>query len=304
MLRYLTAAGALKLFSVNGLTKQAYRYLGNTVGAKRRRQAGLPSVYVERARNVVDQARKHGIIRPGDRLLELGTGWLHWEATVLRLFYDVEVSLFDVWDNRQFGVFRRYFADLATVVDREIPMDASEKARVHDVLGRLVRADSFDQAYAALGHRYIVNPKGTLDALPDDSFSFAFSCSVLEHVGREIIPSFMDGCYRVLKPGGYCLHVIDLSDHLAHYDKTVCSKNYMRYSDAVWRAFFENDVQYINRVQRSEWLAHFERVGFTLLEEHRNTVDLDGVKIAAAYSDLDGDDPACLAMSVLFRKPH
>ena len=299
----MTVAGALKLFSANNLTKKLYRRLGNTAGAKRRVQAGLPRVYVERASDIIAKVRKYDIIKPGDKLLELGTGWLHWESTVLRLFYDVEVSLFDVWDNRQFSVFQRYFAEFATIIDREIEMKEPQRARAHSLLGALARAKSFEDVYGMLGHRYIVNPKGTLDMFPDDYFSFVFSCSVLEHIHKDIVASVIRGLHRVLRPGGYSFHVIDLSDHLAHYDeKKVSLKNYLRYSDAVWRAFFQNDVQYFNRVQRPEWLVDFEQAGFALLGEQRNTVDLTGVKIAGTYTGLSHDDLACLAMNVVHRK--
>ena len=43
---------------------------------------------------------------------------------------------------------------------------------------------------------------------------------------------------------------------LYHYDTSVSAKNYLRYSDAVWKRWFENRVQYFNRVQRREWLTN------------------------------------------------
>lgn len=304
MFRYVTVASALKLFSTNDLTKKVYRYLGNTMGANRRAHAGLPRAYLERAREILAQVRKHDILKPGDRVLELGTGWVHWEATVLRLFYSVQVELFDVWDNRQFKVFQGYVAELATVMDREIPISQAEMVCVHRLLGMLAKANSFADVYAMLGYRYIVDSNGTLDIFPDNHFKLIVSSSVLEHVKKELIASVIDGCYRMLAPGGYCIHLIDLSDHLAHYDKNVSLKNYLRYPDATWRILFQNDVQYFNRVQRPEWHDYFERAGFVLVEEHRNTVDLAGVRIAPVYAGLTTDDLACLAMHVVYRKPN
>src|SRR5262245_14725895 len=162
MLRYLLTAAALKAFSATPSTKRLYRGLGNSLGSTRRARAGLPQPYIDRARGIVETVRRLDLVRRGDRLLELGTGWLHWESTVLRLFFDVEVTLFDVWDNRQFGPLQRYFHDFAAVVDREIPMTPAEGRRVHDLLDRLARTRDFDEAYALLGHRYVVNSGGKI----------------------------------------------------------------------------------------------------------------------------------------------
>lgn len=305
MVRYMMAAGALKVFSANSQTKKLYRFIGNSVGAKRRVNAGLPHVYVDRAKEIMMQVRKHNAIKPGYRLLELGTGWLHWESTILRLFYDVEVYLFDVWDNRQFPAFQQYFRDFAAVVDSTIPMTNAEKERVHGLLDKLQKTTSFEEVYALLGHKYIVNPKGTLEQFPDNYFDLAFSCSVLEHVEEQIIPVFMQGSYRVLKPGALAIHLVDLGDHLTLYDSTMTyNKNYLRYSDTVWRLFFQNDVQYFNRIQRPQWKRYFSDAGFQLVEERAELIDLNGVKISETFSQFDRSDLTCLTLKVVHRKPN
>jgi hypothetical protein len=37
--------------------------------------------------------RQHSIVKTGDRIIELGTGWLHWDALIWRLFYDVRCGV-------------------------------------------------------------------------------------------------------------------------------------------------------------------------------------------------------------------
>lgn len=304
MLRYALAAAAFKAFSAAPPTKRLYRTLGNTFGARKRARVGLPPLYVERARGIVEQVRRFDLVRPGDRLLELGTGWLHWESTVLRLFFDVRVTLFDVWDNRQFAPFQRYFSDFARVVDAEIAMAPAERERVHGLLSRIARTESFDEAYDVLGHTYVVNPRGTIDALPSDTFALVFSASVLEHVSADLVRGVVADMARVLKPGGHTLHLIDLGDHLAYYDPAVpCLKNYLRYSERTWRTLFQNDVQYFNRVQPAEWLAAFADAGLALVDERRNTIDLTGVEVAEAFKRCRATDLACSTMTVLHRRP-
>jgi hypothetical protein len=90
MLRYVAAAAALKFASLPPASP-LYRKVGNQVGARRQVRSRLDPAegYVVRARRVLDLCNEHGLIRDGASILEIGTGWVHWEATVLRLFYDV-----------------------------------------------------------------------------------------------------------------------------------------------------------------------------------------------------------------------
>jgi hypothetical protein len=106
MLGYMTTAAALNAFSLSPQTKQLYRWLGNTLGQRERIRRGLDMPYIGRAKKILELFEREQAIRDGDRLLEVGTGWVHWELTVLRLFYDVEITLFDVWDNRHLGAYK------------------------------------------------------------------------------------------------------------------------------------------------------------------------------------------------------
>ena len=45
--------------------------------------------------------------------------------------------------------------------------------------------------------------------LPDCFFDAVFSVSVLEHVGNASLPAFFAECWRILKPGGLMVHLID-----------------------------------------------------------------------------------------------
>jgi len=49
--------------------------------------------------------------------------------------------------------------------------------------------------------------------LPDNSFDLVFSISVVEHVPPEQKSNFYKDMYRILKPGGYIAHSIDMFDH-------------------------------------------------------------------------------------------
>jgi Methyltransferase domain len=301
--KYHATAAALKLFSISPATRRAYRVLGNQLGQRGRMRQGIATHYVQRAKTILERCTTLDTLHPGDRILEIGTGWVHWEAMVIRLVHDVEITLFDVWDNRQLRAFKHYCQALDSIVDEELGLNAFEAKRAHEVLRIVAQAGSFDDVYSALGFRYIVNPQGTLTHFPDQTFAMVFSANVMEHVDRGILPDLIRDMYRIMLPGGYSIQWIDLGDHLAYYDQSACVKNYLAYSDRQWRRFFENSVQYINRVQRPKWLEMFEQAGFTLVTEETSPADISQVKVNPAYAHLSAEDLQCHTLQLIHRRP-
>lgn len=303
MMKYIATAAALKAFSFTPQTKFVYRKIGNKVGQQKRTQAGLNEKYLGRARKFLELCEKHSAVQPGDHLLEIGTGWLHWESTLFRLFYDVKITLFDVWDNRQLDAYKRFFSQFEQVMDQELGLDAERSERARSIIREIIKAKSFDEIYDLLNFRYVVNPTGILGQFQDDTFSLIFSCNVLEHVSKPILPEFIQDYCRVLKPGGHSIEMIDLGDHLYYYDRSVSPKNYLRYSDKVWKRYFQNDVQYINRVQRPEWLELYHRAGLKLVEEESIYEAIGSIKVDESYKYLDQQNLQCVKLWVIHEKP-
>ncbi|MDP9205200.1 MAG: methyltransferase domain-containing protein, partial [Gemmatimonadota bacterium] len=260
------------------------------------------SPYLTRARRVLELCREHHLLRDGGNVLEIGTGWVHWEATVLRLFYDVNATLIDVWDNRQFSAYKHYLAQLGRYIDSDLGVSRVQSRRARSELARLLRAQSFDEAYELLGFQYVVDEEGALQCLADESFDFIVSCAVLEHVKLGILPTFMKNMARVLKPGGYSFHTIDIGDHLAYLDSSSHQKQYLAYSERVWKSLFENQVQYFNRVQRSEWIALFEDNRLELMSFDEASTTLTGLRIAPQFQRFSASDLACTSLRVIHEK--
>jgi len=108
---------------------------------------------------------------------------------------------------------------------------------------------------------------------------------------------------EVLKPGGYSCHSIQIGDHLYQYDSSVSPKQYLRYSDDTWKRWFENGVQYINRLQRSDWLDMFKASGLVLVEEEVAGEALSGMKVAEEFQHYDETDLRCSNLKLLHHKP-
>lgn len=115
----------------------------------------------------------------------------------------------------------------------------------------ILSADSFDTLYQQLGFQYVIDSTETLRQFHEKAFDVVISAGVLEHIDKCIFPAFISDFYRLLKPGGYSIHLINIADHLYAYDTSVSRKEYLRFSNTFWKLFFENKVQYFNKVQRS-----------------------------------------------------
>ena len=302
MVKYITTAVALKCFSSNPLMRNLYRRLGNTVGNKRRSSGTMPGYYPERVKRMLRLQRQHNIVSNGDRILELGTGWLHWEALTLRLFYDIKAVLFDVWDNRQLGGLKNYVRQLGSKLNDGFELSAAELSRARSIIDEILKVESFDQLYELLGFEYVIESSGSLCQFSDNSFQLVVSGGVLEHVKREALPLLLGETRRILKPGGWAVHSIDTADHLEHYDRTVSPKLYLSFSEELWRRLCENEVQYINRMQRGEWLDLFKANGFELIEEEARRVDINRLTLANRYKDMEKADLECTVLKLALRK--
>jgi SAM-dependent methyltransferase len=298
MFRYILAASALNAFSLNPTTERLYRRVGNELGARRRTAKVDLKTYVSRGDLLVGLVRKYSSMREGQYLLEIGTGWMHWFALYLRLFLKAEIATVDVWDNRQFKALKSAFERLeAILIERVAPRSVLENLRA------ILSVQDFGALYRRLNLSYTIQKDGSLAAFTDNSCDCVFSLHVLEHVPRESVNCLCTEMYRVLIPGGFTIHQIGIDDHLSHYDRSCSPKQYLAYSDRRWKLLFENSVQYINRLQMSDWLRAFGTAGFVVRETLPIYADVSGLRVHSLYAGYGESDLACRNLTVVLQKP-
>jgi SAM-dependent methyltransferase len=303
MVKYVATAIALKAFSSTSLTRKCYRELGNRMGNAKRGAGTMPQYYPNRLEHTLRMVKKHNLLRGGERILELGTGWLHWEALTLRLFWDFTGALFDVWDNRQLGGLKNYFGQLEPMLaDARFGLTAAEVARGRERIREIGRMNSFEELYRHFGFQYDVHSAGSLAKYKDEEFDLVISGGVLEHVHRDALPTAIRETWRIIKPDGWALHSIDTSDHLSHYDQGESKKKYLGCPEGTWKIWFENEVQYINRLQRGEWHSLFQSSGFSVIDEDVRRVDITSIKLAPRYQRMSAQDLDCTVVRLALRK--
>jgi len=302
LIRYHLAALALKGFSCCEPARKLYRRLGNVLGGRKRTIGIMPSYYSERAERNITWSLKYGPLRADDLVLELGTGWMHWEALTLRLFFDFQAVLYDVWDNRQLSALKSYVHQLGERFGQKGFLEGCDFDRARSLIRRIDGAETFDDLYKLLGFRYVLDPTGLMECLPRNAFRLAISAGVMEHIQASDAPQFVSNMASLLAVGGLGFHSIALMDHLSFYDRSASPKQYLTYSDSQWKFWCENSVQYFNRIQRSEWLRMFARAGLSVLEERAATANMAGLRIHPQYQGLSREDIECTNLVLAVRK--
>ncbi|MFP4164109.1 MAG: methyltransferase domain-containing protein [Chitinispirillaceae bacterium] len=301
MVRYYLTGTILKLFSCCSSSRQVYRFLGNTLGVSKRKKGRLPKYYVNRVKQMLEENERYGFFKDGTNVVELGTGWVHWEAVTARLFYDIKATLFDVWDNRQLSALQNYVGQLQGYLS-DLEISKVQMKRAEELIGCIKKVKSFDELYNLLGFTYVIDPEGRMDGLGSGCFDVVTSAGVMEHIKVDTLPRLLKDIRRVLKPGGNSIHHINLMDHLRAYAKTVSCKQYLCYSEGHWRRFLHNEVQYINRLQRPEWLQLFEEAGLVLINEKCTREPIPTLTISENFRKMNSYDLSVTTMDLLHMK--
>ena len=174
--------------------------------------------------------------------------------------------------------------------------------RARFLIKKIEGVSTFDELYALLGFRYVLDPTGLMECLPRDAFRMVISAGVMEHIDASTAPQFVANMASMLVKGGLGFNSIAIMDHLAFYDKSASPKQYLSYSESQWKFWYENKVQYINRIQRSEWLRMFANAGFSVLEERAARADVTGLHVHPQYQGLSREDIECTNLVLAVRK--
>ena len=97
-----------------------------------------------------------------------------------------------------------------------------------------------------------------------DSMDLVYSNNVLEHVPPAEIRRIFSEARRILKPGGFMLHVIDPSDHFAHDDDSISPINFLACSEQQF-ARYNTSFCFQNRLRGASYRKLIEAAGFQIM---------------------------------------
>ena len=251
----------------------------------------------------VQMIRAAGYRIDGADIIEFGSGWLPLIPLLFLAAGAKSVTLTDqerLLDRPLMRKAAEYLCANATRIAADLNLS---EVQLHDRLWPLLSAnESIDDVFQRCGLRYLV-PFRPPD-LPSRSVDAIVSRAVLEHVPEPVLWTFVREFGRILRPGGIMCHIIDLSDHWEHNDKSISRVNFLRFDDLFWRITCFNPQNYQNRLRRYEYLDIFRNCGFEIIWQ-RGEADptsleaLHALPIAPRFRSVPKEELAVLSCAVV-----
>lgn len=203
--------------------------------------------------------------------LELGTGW----------YPIIPISFFLV------GVEKTYSVDISFLTSKERIKTTIEKfieahnncilknylhvqeARWSDLISILenYEALTLEDILSKLHLVYLIEDARKL-TLPDNSIDLINSNNTFEHIYPEILIPILKDFKRVLKKEhGVQSHFIDMTDHFAHFDKSINIYNFLKFSPAQWQ-LIDNSIQPQNRMRIDDYKKIYAELNIPINSEN------------------------------------
>ena len=134
--------------------------------------------------------------------------------------------------------------------------------------------------------------------LPFEKESFDFICSnnTFEHIPKAILKGILIEFKRLVKKQGVMSHFIDLSDHFAHFDKSITIYNFLRFSPIEWK-WIDNSIQPQNRLRFVDYENMYHQLGIEYAKEQIRPGNLDNLNDLVIHKSFHGYSKAELAVS-------
>ncbi len=125
---------------------------------------------------------------------------------------------------------------------------------------------TLQQVLQKLNVTYLVEDARKL-SLQNDSIDLVNSNNTLEHIYPEILIPILKEFKRVVKKQqGVMSHAIDMSDHFAHFDKSISIYNFLLFSTTQWK-WIDNSIQPQNRLRFSDYQKIFSDLQLPIIAQ-------------------------------------
>lgn len=169
------------------------------------------------------------------------------------------------------------------------------RALAPERLKRLRKALSGDLTSGPINY---LAPMGRMNEIPTNSVDLIISQAVMEHVDQ--LDEIYAECFRILKPGGFMSHQIDLRCH----DTAPEWNGHWKYSELTWRLMRGGRPWFINRQPCSVHLSLVRQAGFSLCAEIRQfgSLGIASRQLAGRFQSLSESDLTTSGVFVVANK--
>jgi ubiquinone/menaquinone biosynthesis C-methylase UbiE len=223
---------------------------------------------LQHAKNHIEAFQKHISSIEGKTTLELGTGW--YPVVPISLFlsgadniYTVDIS--NLCDKKNLQTTIKMFVDyhekgaLKSFLT-PLPSRVEILQDLHESEGHLSQKEMLSK----LNMSYWVENAQNLP-LENETIDLVHSNNTFEHVYPEVLIGLLMEFKRIVKKNGLMSHFVDMSDHFAHFDKSITIYNFLKFSEKQW-VLIDNAVQPQNRWRLPEFLHLYKDLELDVFE--------------------------------------
>lgn len=219
--------------------------------------------------------------------LEIGTGWypvvpISFFLSDVEKTYSVDISMLTSTDR------------IFTTIDKFI--EAYKNSQLHKFLPQLnelryqqliaLRDNTsieLPELLQSLHIQYLIGDARKLH-LPDNSIDLINSNNTFEHINPVVLEGVLLEFKRVCnKKTGIMSHFIDMSDHFAHFDKSISIYNFLKFSDRQWR-LIDNSIQPQNRWRIYDYKELYQKLNIPIQHIDYRSGDVQQVKSANIHT--------------------
>lgn len=258
--------------------------------------------FTDRLEHANAHIRAFGRCSPGKKIaasLELGTGWYPVIPVSLFLHGVDRAYTVDVTEHCGAGnivatlrMFRDYEerGKLGVYVEMQAER-RKELLRLARKAEQLTQRELLDNLHI----HYLVTDARRLP-LPAQSVSLITSNNTLEHIYPEVLRQILLEFKRLAAEGCIMSHFIDMSDHFAHFDRSITIYNYLQYSKRQWK-WIDNSIQPQNRLRISDYRRIYADLGIPITEELCREGSMDELSTVRVHQEFRAIPPRELAIS-------
>jgi SAM-dependent methyltransferase len=251
--KYLALLGQVMAMFPRDLAYRLY-YLAQLHGGGLKNRS--PQKQLENSVIIAEAIREQHREISGKTFLELGTGrtlnvpmglWLCGAGKVITI--DVNPYLKKELIGKSIDWLRQKENNVRVIFG-----DFAQSKLFNERLAKLVTyRDEIDSLIKIMNVEYLIQSESNTLPLANDSVDYFFSTYVLEHIPPVEVVRIIREARRIMRRDGLLIHIIDLSDHFSHYDKTITAVNFLQFSEEEWHKLAGNRFFYLNRLRSYEW---------------------------------------------------
>lgn len=254
---------------------------------------------------------KSGATIAEQRTVEIGTGWVPTVPLLFWLFRQRECDTYDV----------------SKILAPSLVVEAATQLVNHPISDELLADDQrryeVEERKQALkmliergarGHdilqycniRYHAPADAANTDLANGSVDVVYSNTVLEHIPQLEISRLFVESLRILRPGGYIVHLIDMNDHFTYTDRSISSINFLQFSEQSFRKY-NSKFLYQNRLRASRWRQIISDHGFEIVywQPNKNPEALsrlNSLRLSEEFAGMEADDLCTTSVYVVGKK--